>query len=259
MPKRMSLKQKLHFGSKAQRSAARRAISAKRHTAPKRKVAKRQVHRARTQAAPRRRNIGEMVYLLGNPAKKGSKTMAKTKTRRIQHKQNAGTRRITKRNGMFAKRRRTIHRNPANVSNYLIAGASVVGGAVGSKTLTQLVLQTKNTGVMGYLGNAVATGLLGWGAHMFFKDKNISTMIVAGGVAQIFVRVLTDQTPFGSALSGAGLGDYVANWYTPVPQRVAAGYPPNALQLGAPAAASTPMVTHSPAGMGSALARADWN
>ena len=192
--------------------------------------------------------------------------MARTKkSRRIQHRKNAGTRRTAKRNGMFGRRRRSVHRNPANVSNYLIAGASVVGGAVGSKALTQLVLQTKNTGVMGYLGNAVATGLLGWGAHMFFKDKNVSTMIVAGGIAQIFVRVLTDQTPFGSALSGAGLGDYVANWYAPVPQRVTQGYPPMTLNAGMNpllagiAPATTPIVTHSPAGMGASLMHADWN
>ena len=90
-----------------------------------------------------------------------------------------------------------------------------------------------------------------------------STMIVAGGIAQIFVRVLTDQTPFGSALSGAGLGDYVANWYAPVPQRVSNGYPPLTLNAGQnpllAGIASTPMVTHSPAGMGASLMHADWN
>lgn len=162
--------------------------------------------------------------------------------------------------GMYARRRR---HNPAGgkVMQYAIAGASVVGGAVGSKALTQLILQSKNTGAMGYAGNIGATIALGYGAHLFFRDKSIATMVVAGGIAQLIVRILTDQTPYGQALSGAGLGDYQTNWNFVWPQRVGGGYPPSMIlppgsSFGQPA--TMPVVTHNK-GVGALLAAPDWN
>ena len=142
---------------------------------------------------------------------------------------------------------------------YAKAGAAVVGGAVGSKAITQLVLSTSNTGIMGYFGNAVATVALGWGAHMAFRDKLISQMVIAGGIAQIIVRVLTDQTPYGSVLANAGVGDYQTGWNFAWPQRVNPGYPPRTIAVppGWGGAAAVPVVTHSTAGKG--VGALDWN
>ena len=260
---RMTTKQKLHFGTKRQRAAARHALSAQRRKpASSAKRNRAASHRSRT---AKKRNIGEVVYVLGaagNPAKRRKRSMATTKKRRRagSHKQrNAAKRRNPSRRMIRHHRRRS---NPGGrVMTYVTAGASVVGGAVGSKMLTQLVLQSKNTGAMGYAGNVGATIGLGWLAHMFFRDKTISTMVVAGGIAQLIVRVLSDQTPYGSALSGAGLGDYMTNWNFVWPQRVGGGYPPNQIlppggSFGQPA--TTAVVTHSK-GVGAALGSPDWN
>ena len=92
-----------------------------------------------------------------------------------------------------------------------------------------------------------------------FADKGISQMVIAGGIAQIIVRFMTDQTPYGSYLSNAGVGDYQTNWNFASPQRVS-GYPPTGIipppGWGSPVA-SNAIVTHS-AGVG-ALAGGDWN
>jgi hypothetical protein len=102
------------------------------------------------------------------------------------------------------------------MGNLVMQAVGVGAGAIGSKLITQMVLGASNTGFMGYLGNAVATGLLGWGAHMVSKSKDLSSAIILGGATQILLRVVTDLTPFGQAVSGTGLGDYqVANFWMP--------------------------------------------
>jgi len=264
----MTLKQRLHFGSARQRTAAKRALSEKRHrkATPRKRNSPRHAHTAR------RRNLGEEVFIFGaNPARKRRNGMAGTK-RRVQHR--AGTRRRTMRRYEANPRRRMKNvrsrhqRNPGGrVTGYLVSGAAVVAGAVGPKAATQMVLGDSNTGAMGYLGNGVATGLLGWGAHMLFRDKTISQMVIAGGIAQILVRFMTNSTPYGSYLSNAGVGDYMMNWNYTAPQRVMPGYPPTQLAVApgwgpAPAALPAPggktaVVTHS-TGVG-ALYNPSWN
>jgi hypothetical protein len=92
----------------------------------------------------------------------------------------------------------------------------VIGGAVISKVATQFALGAKNTGIMGYAGNAVATAVLSFAAHKMFANKTIGQMVLAGGIAQIIVRMISDYTPYGQYLAGTGLGDYmVANWVAP--------------------------------------------
>ena len=265
MARKMSLKQRLHFGSSRVRAAAKQALKRRRKNSASPKRHK--VHRRRTQAAPRRnkaarrRNIGEVVYLLGagNPARKRG-NMAKRRKRAGSHRRkvtNSGRRRRVMN---VSRRRHASRRNPSGkIMSYVVSGAAVIGGAVGSKVGTSLVLGTKNTGMIGYLGNAVATGVLGFAAHKMFADKSISQMVIAGGIAQIIVRFMTDQTPYGSYLSGAGVGDYQTNWNFASPQRVS-GYPPTGIiqppGWGAPAA-TTAIVTHS-TGVG-ALHGGDWN
>lgn len=197
--------------------------------------------------------------------------MAQTKKARRagSHKQRNKARRPRRHQNPAVRhhRRRSVRNPGGKIMQYAVAGASVVGGAVGSKALTQLVLQSKNTGAMGYAGNLGATVALGWGAHMFFRDKSISTMVVAGGIAQLIIRILSDQTPYGTMLAGSGLGDYMTNWNFATPQRVAPGYPPSAIAppagWGTSAPSAVPVVTHSTAGKaGSASAGMgyyDWN
>lgn len=92
----------------------------------------------------------------------------------------------------------------------------VVGGAVGSKLITQMVLTSSNTGIMGYLGNAVSTGLLAWGTNALLKKRDLAQAVMLGGAVQIILRAINDFTPYGSYLSLSGLGDYqIANFPTP--------------------------------------------
>lgn len=256
MAKRMTLKQKLHFGSKRQRASAQAAISRKRKTAKRHNAAPRTrpVSRKRTQVAsdrPRtqKRNMGEVVYLLGaNPAKRRKSNMAKTKTQRRAGSRKQNPARLAHKTPVVVRRHRRS-KNPGSVDimGYAKLGASVVGGAVGSKAITQAVLSSSNTGMVGYFGNLVATIALGWGAHVAFRDKIIAQGVVGGGLAQIIVRALSDNTPYGSMLSNSGVGDYQANWNFVWPQRVQPGYPPRYIAApgtggGAP---SMPVVTHA--------------
>ena len=183
--------------------------------------------------------------------------MAATKRRskkRATGQRNAGTRRKT---FMKVSRRHARRSNPGRMTEYVKAGAAVVGGAVGSKVATQVILGAKNTSWMGYIGNLVATGLLGWGAHVAFKDKLVSQMVIAGGIAQVIVRVIGDQTPYGSYLTGAGVGDYQASAFL-TPQRMLDAR--NNASLQQPNWASAPaavVVTHS--GAASGVGAFDWN
>jgi len=266
--RRLSAKQiKAGFGGKRRRAA----LKTKRHAARTRPVAtKRSNPRKVRRAAPRRRpaqkrNLGEVVSILlpgmaGNPARrKGHKTMAATKRRkrRATGQRNAGTRRIRT---MKVARRHGRRSNPGQVMEYAKLGVAIVGGAVGSKMATQLVLSSSNTGWMGYLGNLVATLALGWGASKAFKDRMISQGVVGGGIAQLAVRIISDQTPYGSYLAGSGVGDYQASAFL-TPQRMM----PNAMQsaqleqawLSPPAAVTvTHPATAAAPGMGFV---ADWN
>jgi len=113
---------------------------------------------------------------------------------------------------------------------------------------------------MGYLGNLVATLALGWGASKAFKDRMISQGVVGGGIAQLAVRIISDQTPYGSYLAGSGVGDYQASAFL-TPQRMM----PNAMNsaqleqawLSPPAAVTvTHPATAAAPGMGFV---ADWN
>lgn len=96
---------------------------------------------------------------------------------------------------------------------------AVIGGAVGSKLIPQMVLGASNTGIMGYLGNAVSGGLLAWAAKAFFKDRVIAQGIIVGTAVQIILRVIGDTTAFGQYLSLSGLGDYMASNFVQ-PQRL---------------------------------------
>ncbi len=101
---------------------------------------------------------------------------------------------------------------------FLVAGAV---GAFGSKAATQMVMGANNTGVSGYVGNAVATAVLAGTAHVFRNvlGKGAAMGVLAGGVLQILFRVLTDNTPFGQLTSSLGVGDYQMQSFV-TPQRL---------------------------------------
>jgi hypothetical protein len=84
----------------------------------------------------------------------------------------------------------------------------VIGGAVASRYATQLALGAKNSGPIGYIGNAVAALVLGWAAKKFLKSPQLGAMVTLGGFTGLALRMLNDLTPIGQyvnlQLAGAG-------------------------------------------------------
>lgn len=223
---------------------------------------------ARTRARNARKNPGDIITLaLANPAPaatKGKKsTMARrtkrssvtrrrrttTRRRRSNPVQVAHRRRTRRRSVAAAPRRRrsSARRNPSirrrrrnpsmgggvrsGMSGFLTQGLWAIGGAAGSKMLTQMVLGSSNTGVMGYGGNLAAAFVLGTGVKMVLKNQAAGNAVILGGVIQTLLRVLIDRTPFGAKVSNLGMGDYMAqNFLTP--QRLVDGL--NSAQIAPP-------------------------
>jgi hypothetical protein len=232
MARRMTLKQRLHFGTKRQRAAAHASLRShrKRNTA-RRKSSSRPRHRRRTE------NPGEIIAMtLGNPARR--KTVAKPKTKRRstskshrhagrprhykKHRPNPGhrpRRRPSMRNRARSRSYvRHRHHNPAGyrwTDVFVLGGGALVGSTL-SLAGTQMLLQSNNTGVMGYAGNLIATLILSWLGGMVTRNRAFPAGILAGGVGAIMRRIISDYSLFGGYTAQLGMGDYmVANWVTP--------------------------------------------
>ncbi len=94
-----------------------------------------------------------------------------------------------------------------NLTGLVTSAVYTIAGAVGSKYLTQMVLTTSNTGIMGYVGNIVAAFALGFAAKMVPPLRNAAPAIIAGGFVQLVLRLINDYTPYGSYVSQLGMGD----------------------------------------------------
>jgi hypothetical protein len=130
------------------------------------------------------------------------------------------TRRAARRNPSMGRRR--TRRNPSmgraasGVSGFLVQGLWAIGGAASSKMLTQMVLGSSNTGLMGYGANLASAFLIGTGVKMVLRNPSAGNAVILGGVIQTLLRVLIDKTPFGERVSNIGMGDYMAqNFLTP--------------------------------------------
>jgi hypothetical protein len=111
----------------------------------------------------------------------------------------------------FSKRRRSNRRRNPFVSgvgtmDLLKIGLSAAGGGYGTRALTQLVLQSNNTGWMGYGANfAIAFGL-GWAADKFL-GKDYGVGVVAGGISATAMRIWSEKVSQTSPAQLSGLGD----------------------------------------------------
>jgi len=134
--------------------------------------------------------------------------------RHRRRRSNPGMHRRRRRNPVYAMRRinRGRRRNPFGLegvtSGTIGKALGVIGGAIGSKYLTQLALGGNNTRVMGYGGNLIASIALGWAAGKVTKSKDFGVMVTVGGIAALVLRVLQDNTSIGQYvnLSLAGMG-----------------------------------------------------
>ena len=202
---------KAGFGGKRRQAAAK----TKRHkpAAPKPKARKNKArstpkpkanaHRPRT--APRRakRNTGKILSFL---LPKESTAVATTKANRSRKNKSKARKPAMHRN----KARRAAHRkNPSvgDLGGLVSSAVFVIAGAVGSKYLTQMALNTSNTGPMGYFGNLVAAFALSWGVKSFMKNEKAAAAVLSGGIVQVVLRLINDYTPFGSYVANIGMGD----------------------------------------------------
>lgn len=145
---------------------------------------------------------------------------SRKRKRSAASRSNAGTRRRRR-----STVRRSSHRrrsNPGmgaigNPKTWVMGGAGVLAGFVGSAALPQLILGGGNTGVAGYAATAGAAIGLGILSHMLLpRMPAVTAGVIGGGIANLLRRVISDQTPFGGYLSNTGMGDYmVANWGPP--------------------------------------------
>ena len=114
--------------------------------------------------------------------------------------------------GHSRKRSRSRKRsNPAGVGRVgglLMSGVYVVGGAVGTRMLTQAILGAKNSGILGYGGNAISAFGLSWGVRKFVRNPHAANMVLVGGFTALAIRLLQDYTPLGQYVQAnlAGMG-----------------------------------------------------
>ena len=111
----------------------------------------------------------------------------------------------------FGKRRR---RNPSagvdKLGGLVTSAGWTLAGAVGTRAVTQALLGGKNTGVTGYVANAVAAVSLGYVVKRGTKNEKAGDMVTLGGFVGIVMRLLQDYTPIGAYVKTqlAGMGVY---------------------------------------------------
>lgn len=231
-------------------------------------------HRKKVKA---KKNVGEIVGIMlprgvVNSAKKGRlKKMATSKKNAVKKAPAKTNRKKARKNGgkvivktnAAATHRKKSRRNSGDSMTSLTGlatiGLGTVGGAVGSKLLTQMALGTRNEGLFGYMGNAAVGAALWWATLKISKNRVLSNAVLGGTAAQIFLRLINDYTPFGQYVTGLGIGDYQAQAFV-TPQVLAAPMNnadisiPNGWGQGAPpmlAAAPDPHPMAAGTGMGS--------
>lgn len=169
--------------------------------------------RSRRRASKRRNPLGggELIVMT-NPKRKHRRRKGSYRSRNRRRSRNPklhfGSRSRRHRNSFFRRSRR--RRNPSvggmDLMEILKVGAGAAVGGLGARSLTQIVLQSNNTGYVGYAGNLVASLLLGWAGNKFL-GKNIGLGLAAGGFSATLLRIWQEQVSQTSPSSMSGLGD----------------------------------------------------
>jgi len=123
-----------------------------------------------------------------------------------------------RRNPVTRHRRHSYRHNPlgAGWGQTFTEGLAILSGLLGSKYVTQMVLGSSNSGLIGYVGNLAVGAVGGWAAGSVMKKPKLGQSFFVGSVIEVIIRALEDYTPFGTYVSGMGVGDYFAsNFVTP--------------------------------------------
>lgn len=199
---------------------ARRKAAMKAHKkASRASKANRPSHRPRSKPkVSHRPNLGKIISF---SLPKESTTVAGTKKNTgRKSSSHRSSRRNTKANTGRPRHRRRNAPSMGDLTGLVTSAVFTIAGAVGTKYITQMVLTTSNTGVMGYFGNLVSAFLLSWGVKAFMKNDRAAAAVLSGGIVQVVLRLIADYTPFGQYTANLGMGDYLAQNFT-VPQRIA--------------------------------------
>lgn len=176
-------------------------------------MAKRRKRLSKSPSARAARRRYRATHRVSNPVhRRRTHTVARRRRRRT----NTGVAR--RRNPVYrvrrVGRRNSGRRNPGMMSGLttglLGKAVGLIGGMLGARYLTQLVLGGNNTGYVGYAGNVAASVILGMVAGKATKSKDLGNMVMIGGIASTILRVVSEKTSYGSfiqtSLSGAGKG-----------------------------------------------------
>jgi hypothetical protein len=178
---------------------------------------------------PARKN--GILGLSWNPGrKKGHNNMATTKAKSKKKKPgashraagsaakkpNAGLSLMKYKQMPVKKRRNSAMRSGGGIAGTLVSAVVVIASAVASKVGAQMVLQGKNTGLMGYAGNLAAGAALYFAAKAAKAPDHVLSSIAGGTAVQIVLRGINDYTPLGEYVKDLGMGDYqIQSFVTP--------------------------------------------
>jgi hypothetical protein len=240
---RMTPKQIKYFGTARQRAALRSRKSRERSNSRRANArAKSRSNRAKkNRSHSHRSNRGEIIgFTLPNTGrKKRSNTHMAAKKNKAKgsrhHKHHAGygSRRHHTKMNRGRRHRRNQGMGASGIGHIVTNAIFVIAGALGSKLLTQLVLGSNNTGLIGYAGNAIAGGAMWFVTEKIMRNRVASEGIIAGTAVQIILRLINDYTPFGQYVSQLGMGDYQAQAFV-TPQVLVDPY--NSAQIRIPGA-----------------------
>jgi len=176
--------------------------------------------KVRPQAKVKRRNPAALISLgTLNPQRKTMKAKHTTVRKRTSRRSNPFIKMRTKR----AKRRSnpSTLRKPFDLAK---AGAIALLGLVATRQIPQMVLQSRNAGVIGYAANFGVAALSGALAGRFW-NREAGKYIFIGGSLYTVSRILTEQfSPIGRYFALSGVGDaqaaslgVIKDGYFPVP------------------------------------------
>ena len=184
------------------------------------KAAKRRPIRRKVNARKARHNPGadKLVVFMPNPHK--GRKRSKNPRRRYAKRRNPSARRYAAR-GITRLRHHSRRKNPLQVKSALTNTLWVGGGAIATRSLTQIALSSKNQGAIGYLANGGVAVVLGFLAERF--DANAGNMVLVGGLVATLLRIVQEKLmPAGAisqqlSLQGLGdasfaLGDFIKNY-----------------------------------------------
>lgn len=208
---------KAGFGGKRRQAAQKAAARHKPRTQSNKPKATRPSHRPRTAPVATRPNLGKIVSYTLPKENKSVATAKKNKGRKAPKKHYTHHAKAKKNTG-----RKTKRNSPAmsNMSGIVSSAVFTLAGGVGTQMLTQAVLQSSNTGVMGYIGNLITAGVLAYGAKAFLHNERAAGAIFGGGVLVVVIRLISDYTPYGSLVKNLGMGDYLTQ-FPSTPQHIA--------------------------------------